>query len=106
MQIAIDPVERMAEVYTYDMQLKASLTLGEGRHGSSTGALNLGMANGESTAQISDGDGSSDAASYEKDREEARDLIGLLKRKRVEFEEAVVSRMSKREREGVLKLHG
>ena len=106
MQVVIDSAERMAEVYTYDMQLKASLKLGEGRHGFSTEAANLGMAMGESIAQMSDGDGSPVAASYEKDREEARDLVGLLKRNRVEFEEAVVLRMTKREREVVLKLHG
>ena len=54
MQIAIDPHARIAEVYTYDTQLKASFTLGEGRYGSNTGAHNLGMSNEESNGPTPD----------------------------------------------------
>ena len=104
MQVVVDPEEPMTKVYTYDRQLKASLTLGEGRHGSSTGAPDLGMATGESIAQMSGGDGSRVAASYEKNREEARDLLGLPKRKRVKSEEAVVPEMSEKRKKGVLRL--
>ncbi|KAF7502203.1 hypothetical protein GJ744_006744 [Endocarpon pusillum] len=54
MQIVIDPHARIAEVYTYDMQLKDSFTLGEGRCGSGTGAHNLGMSNEESNGSTPD----------------------------------------------------
>ena len=106
MQVAIDPNEYMAEVYTSDMQLKANLSLGEGRHGSGSGQPSLGTAAGQSVAQLSDGDGSPIAASDEENREEARDLIELLKVKGVEVGEAVILRMSKEEREVLLKLLG
>lgn len=45
----------MAEIYTHDMQLKASFTLGEGRYGPSAGAPNLGMAVEGLNARASDG---------------------------------------------------
>lgn len=54
MQIVIDSHARIAEVYTYDMQLKASFTLSEGRYGSGTGAHNLGMPNEESNGSTAD----------------------------------------------------
>ena len=55
MQVAIDPHERIAELYTYDKRLKASFTLGEERYGSSTGAPKLGMAIEGSNTRVSDG---------------------------------------------------
>lgn len=103
MQIAIDPHKRMAEIYTYDIQLKASFTLGEGRYGSSTGASNLGMAIEESNALVSDENDPLAAAPYERNREEARGLIEVLKSRGTVFDEAVVLRMSEKEREGALK---
>ena len=102
MQIAIDPHERMAEIYTHDMQLKASFTLGEGRYSSSTGAPGIA----ESNALVSGENSPLATASYERSHEEDRDLINLLKSKGTVFDEAVILRMSKKEREGVLKFFG
>ncbi|KAL9121667.1 MAG: hypothetical protein Q9187_001781 [Circinaria calcarea] len=106
MQIAIDPHERTAEIYTYDMQLKATFMLGEGRYGSSTGVPNLGMGTGESNALVSDENGLLAAALYKRDREETCRLIELLKSSGTVFDEAALLRMSKEEKEGVLKLFG
>ena len=97
-QVAIDSLERTAEIYTYDMQLRASFTLGEGRYGSGTGVDNLGIAIGESDALKSNETGPLFLASYEKDCEGARGLMELL--------ESRVPRMSKQEREAVLELLG
>ncbi len=88
MQIAIDPQERIAEIYTYDMQLKASFTLGEGRHGgSSVGAPNLDTAIGESNAQM----------------EEARGLIEVMRERGIMLDEAALLEMPEEERAIVLK---
>lgn len=79
----------MAEIYTYDIQLKASFTLGEGRYGS-----NL----------VSDENDPLAAASYDRNGEEARGLIEVLQNRGTDFDEAVALRMSKKEREAVLKV--
>jgi hypothetical protein len=102
-QIAIDPHARIAEIYTYDTQLKASFTLGEGRYGSSTGVDDLRMAIEGSNAPAPD-IGHAFAPLYAENRREVDGKMGGLRNEGSTLDVATLLRGDKESTRQVLQM--